>query len=147
MDFKSDDDEPMDQEELHEEDHSHFDNQRLKLIAEISESIGKLYTNLNALNRNIESVNLVGSQFENVYSLWSKFEQVISVPSTSANESATNPMPQTEGSNAAALASSGLATASGSGTVVDASVELPDPHLPPGVAPGGGLTSWGVNRS
>lgn len=35
-------------------------------------SIGKLYTNLNALNRNIESVNLVGSQFENVYSLWSK---------------------------------------------------------------------------
>lgn len=37
MDFKSDDDEPMDQEELHEEDHSHFDNQRLKLIAEISE--------------------------------------------------------------------------------------------------------------
>ena len=38
MDFKSDDDELMDQnEEFQEEDHSHFDNQRLKLIAEISE--------------------------------------------------------------------------------------------------------------
>ena len=38
MDFKSDDDELMDQnQEFQQEDHSHFDNQRLKLIAEISE--------------------------------------------------------------------------------------------------------------
>ncbi|WAQ92061.1 hypothetical protein PtA15_15A457 [Puccinia triticina] len=151
MDFEMDEDELAagegDQGD-YDEDHSHFDSQRLKWIAEISESIGKLYTNLNALNRNIESVNSVGRQFENVYNLWSKFEEVISVPSASANSTsdATSPVQnvQTESTSGGTLL---LTTSSNSGTVMESSVELRDPHLPPGVAPGGGMTSWGVERS
>ncbi|PLW14679.1 hypothetical protein PCANC_09587 [Puccinia coronata f. sp. avenae] len=83
------------------DDHSQFNKQRLKLIAEIEEASGKLYTNVNALNRNIESVNLVGRQFENVHNLWSKFEQVMSAPSsTSAVEStSTSASPAPKGQN------------------------------------------------
>ncbi|OAV97713.1 hypothetical protein PTTG_25939 [Puccinia triticina 1-1 BBBD Race 1] len=111
MDFEMDEDElavGQGHQSHYAEDHSHFDSQRLKSIAEISESIGKLYTNLNALNRNIGSVNLVGRQFENVYHLWSKFEEVIRVPSASVTSTsdATSPAQnvQTESTTGGALA-------------------------------------------
>lgn len=131
--------------------HSSFDNERLKWIAEISESIGKLYTNLNALNRNIESVNLVGRQFENVYNLWSKFEQVISVPPTHDNPGLSNAASppqhvQTGEVTQKPLGASGLTTSSTSSNMIESSVHLRDPQLPPGVAPGGGMTTWGVHR-
>lgn len=110
---------------------------------------------MNALNRNIESVNLVGSQFENVYNLWSKFEQVMSVPSVPVDGSPSNPTsPQQpnqagpSGESNQPLALTGLlSTSVGSGTVVESSIELHDPNLPPGVAPGGGMTTWGLDQS
>ncbi|KAH9465170.1 hypothetical protein MJO28_006949 [Puccinia striiformis f. sp. tritici] len=79
------------------EDHTQFDNERLKWIAEIAESIGRYSTHLNALNRNIESLNLVGKQFENVNSLWSKFEQVISKPTAmQSGSTSTSPSQLTD---------------------------------------------------
>lgn len=77
-----------------------FERERDKLVAEISEvsvapqslsprhpslqtvlkslglgvvqSLGRLLTNVNALNRNIEAANLVGKQFDHPHTLWSK---------------------------------------------------------------------------
>ncbi|KAG0152321.1 hypothetical protein CROQUDRAFT_35195 [Cronartium quercuum f. sp. fusiforme G11] len=67
------------------EDHTYFEEQKLKWLAETFESGGRLFTNINALNRSIESANLVGTQFATVYDLWSKLSMPIinfSFPST-----------------------------------------------------------------
>ncbi|KAI8459735.1 hypothetical protein BY996DRAFT_6409929 [Phakopsora pachyrhizi] len=68
----------VEDEEEEMEDHSNFEAQRSKLIDKISDA--RVYNNLNALNRSVESVNLIGRQFHHVNDLWSKFEQVFTVP-------------------------------------------------------------------
>ena len=44
--------------------------EREKLIGGISENLGKLISSVNALNRNIETNVLVGSEFDGVSRLW-----------------------------------------------------------------------------
>ncbi|KAH9818260.1 hypothetical protein DFH28DRAFT_888502 [Melampsora americana] len=61
-----------DEDDQTPEDHSQFEEEKVKWLAEIFESGGKFFTNINALNRSIESANLVGNQFETVHNLWSK---------------------------------------------------------------------------
>ncbi|MBW0501447.1 hypothetical protein O181_041162 [Austropuccinia psidii MF-1] len=118
-----------------EDEHRNFDNQRLKWIAEISESIGRLYTNLNSLNRNIESVNVVGKQFENVYDLWSKFEQVIG-----AQPAAGHPSSNEHSQHAfAAQSQPTLHSSTSSAAALEASIEFP--HAQP--SPGGETTKRG----
>lgn len=49
---------------------STFLRERERLVAEIAEGLGRLGSNLNALNRNIEAVGQVGEQFAPVADLW-----------------------------------------------------------------------------
>lgn len=43
---------------------------------EIAQSMDNFLTQLNRLNRNLESVIAVGTEFSNVEALWSRFESV-----------------------------------------------------------------------
>ena len=56
---------------------SYFHSQRALLVNEIAASLDTLLTQLNRLNRGLESVIAVGNEFSSVEALWSQFEGVM----------------------------------------------------------------------
>jgi len=56
---------------------SDFHQQRAFLVSEIAQSLDTLLTQLNRLNRGLESVIAVGNEFSSVEALWSQFEGVM----------------------------------------------------------------------
>jgi DASH complex subunit DAD1 len=56
---------------------SYFHQQRALLVSEIAQSLDTLLTQLNRLNRGLESVIAVGNEFSSVEALWSQFEGVM----------------------------------------------------------------------
>jgi len=56
---------------------SYFHTQRTLLVHEIAASMDNLLTQLNRLNRGLESVIAVGNEFSSVEALWSQFEGVM----------------------------------------------------------------------
>lgn len=56
---------------------SYFHQQRALLVSEITQSLDTLLTQLNRLNRGLESVIAVGNEFSSVEALWSQFEGVM----------------------------------------------------------------------
>lgn len=56
---------------------SYFHAQRALLVNEIATSLDTLLTQLNRLNRGLESVIAVGNEFSSVEALWSQFEGVM----------------------------------------------------------------------
>ncbi|EMR11164.1 hypothetical protein PNEG_00759 [Pneumocystis murina B123] len=55
-----------------------FEKQRDVLIGQVAQSMEQIITNLNILNRNIESFITVGKEFESVSTLWKMFHDVLS---------------------------------------------------------------------
>lgn len=60
-----------------EQTNSYFHTQRALLVNEIATSLDTLLTQLNRLNRGLESVIAVGNEFSSVEALWSQFEGVM----------------------------------------------------------------------
>ncbi|KAI8640910.1 hypothetical protein BD408DRAFT_419009 [Parasitella parasitica] len=58
-----------------------YEEDKAKLLEKVKFSLDQLQTNLNSINRNLESANAVGSQFQASSYLWSSFHKVIA-PST-----------------------------------------------------------------
>ncbi|KAL8318981.1 hypothetical protein RB597_005977 [Gaeumannomyces tritici] len=56
---------------------SAFELQREALIGEIAMSFEHVLANINKLNRSLEAVITVGSEFSSVEALWSQFENVM----------------------------------------------------------------------
>jgi len=56
---------------------SYFQTQRALLLSEIAQSMDSVLTNLNRLNRSLESIIAIGNEFGNVEALWSTFEGVM----------------------------------------------------------------------
>jgi DASH complex subunit DAD1 len=56
---------------------SYFHTQRALLVNEVATSFDTLLTQLNRLNRGLESVIAVGNEFSSVEALWSQFEGVM----------------------------------------------------------------------
>ncbi|KAG4305091.1 hypothetical protein PORY_001261 [Pneumocystis oryctolagi] len=55
-----------------------FEKQREALIGQVAHSMEQIITNLNILNRNMESFISVGKEFESVSTLWKMFHDVLS---------------------------------------------------------------------
>lgn len=55
-----------------------FEKQRDVLIGQVAQSMEQIITNLNILNRNMESFITVGKEFESVSTLWKMFHDVLS---------------------------------------------------------------------
>ncbi|QSL65114.1 hypothetical protein MERGE_002419 [Pneumocystis wakefieldiae] len=55
-----------------------FEKQRDALIGQVAHSLEQIITNLNILNRNMESFITVGKEFESVSTLWKMFHDVLS---------------------------------------------------------------------
>ncbi|KAG5519413.1 hypothetical protein PMAC_002040 [Pneumocystis sp. 'macacae'] len=57
-----------------------FEKQREALISQVAQSMEQIITNLNILNRNMESfiAVAVGKEFESVSTLWKMFHDVLS---------------------------------------------------------------------
>lgn len=62
-----------------ESSNSYFHSQRAILVNEIAASLDTLLTQLNRLNRGLESVIAVGNEFSSVEALWSQFEGVMGI--------------------------------------------------------------------
>ncbi|KTW28831.1 hypothetical protein T552_01460 [Pneumocystis carinii B80] len=58
--------------------HLLFEKQRDALIGQVAQSMEQIITNLNILNRNMESFIAVGKEFESVSTLWKMFHDVLS---------------------------------------------------------------------
>ncbi|TGZ85159.1 hypothetical protein EX30DRAFT_337557 [Ascodesmis nigricans] len=56
---------------------SYFEQQRELLLTQIAATMEQVLTNMNTLNRNLESAIDVGKEFESVEELWSRFEGVM----------------------------------------------------------------------
>ncbi|KAH6614030.1 DASH complex subunit Dad1-domain-containing protein [Boeremia exigua] len=56
---------------------SYFEQQREMLVGEIAQSLELVLQNINKLNRSLEEVTQVGTEFAPVESLWSHFENVM----------------------------------------------------------------------
>ncbi|KAL2256621.1 hypothetical protein VTK26DRAFT_1394 [Humicola hyalothermophila] len=56
---------------------TYFEQQREELIGEIAMSFEHVLANINKLNRSLEAVIAVGSEFSSVEALWSQFENVM----------------------------------------------------------------------
>ncbi|KAF2651476.1 DASH complex, subunit Dad1, partial [Lophiostoma macrostomum CBS 122681] len=56
---------------------SHFETQRELLVGEIAQSLEHVLQNINRLNRSLEEVIAVGTEFSPVEALWSQFENVM----------------------------------------------------------------------
>ncbi|CBX93765.1 hypothetical protein IAQ61_003652 [Plenodomus lingam] len=56
---------------------SYYEQQRELLVTEIAQSLEIVLQNINKLNRSLEEVTQVGSEFAPVESLWSLFENVM----------------------------------------------------------------------
>lgn len=125
-----------DEDDKTPEDHSQFEEEKLKWLAEIFESGGRFFTNINALNRSIESANLVGTQFETVHDLWSKYEQAVSKSAAPSGDLPSGQPPF----DSSDLAPTGLSGSTH--TKAASSDDQSSDELPPGVAPGGGQTKW-----
>ncbi|KAK9472331.1 DASH complex subunit Dad1-domain-containing protein [Dipodascopsis tothii] len=61
-------------------DRTYFVRQRDALVSEISLSLEQVLTNLNTLNRSLETMITVGKEFESVSSLWSSFYDTLNKP-------------------------------------------------------------------
>ncbi|CCX33114.1 DASH complex subunit Dad1-domain-containing protein [Pyronema domesticum] len=57
-------------------DKTYFEQQRLHLLGEINLAMEAVLSNMNTLNRNVESITAVGREFEAVERLWTQFESV-----------------------------------------------------------------------
>ena len=68
---------------------SYFHTQRALLVHEIAASMDNLLTQLNRLNRGLESVIAVGNEFSSVEALWSQFEGVMGVQGEEKEKSST----------------------------------------------------------
>ncbi|KAM0751624.1 hypothetical protein T439DRAFT_324813 [Meredithblackwellia eburnea MCA 4105] len=95
---------------------SDFKRDRDHLIAEIAENFAKCITSVNQLNRNIESVTIVGAGFEPVNNLWKQFENVMGEakagPKEQDNQIHFEP-PLPEGTDETAVLPAGIAPGGG----------------------------------
>jgi len=56
---------------------TYFQSQRILLVSEIAQSLDSVLTNLNRLNRSLESIIAVGNDFSSIEALWSTFEDAM----------------------------------------------------------------------
>lgn len=54
-----------------------FEMRRAALVGEIGDSLESVLTQVNALNRSLESIIEIGNEFASVEALWSQFETVM----------------------------------------------------------------------
>jgi hypothetical protein len=69
------------------EPRSTFKEDRENLLQKALSGLDQLNSNLNSFNRNLETINAIGSQFEASSHLWSSFHKAI----TSAGNTKTKP--------------------------------------------------------
>lgn len=67
-----------------------FELRRAALVNEIGESLEQVLTQLNALNRSLEGIIEIGSEFSSVEALWSQFETVMGRAEENANGASNN---------------------------------------------------------
>ncbi|KAF9694317.1 hypothetical protein EKO04_007579 [Ascochyta lentis] len=67
---------------------TYFEQQRELLVGEIAQSLELVLQNINKLNRSLEEVTQVGTEFAPVESLWSHFENVMAKDPNENQESA-----------------------------------------------------------
>ncbi|UPX18743.1 Dolichyl-diphosphooligosaccharide-protein glycosyltransferase subunit dad1 [Ascochyta rabiei] len=67
---------------------TYFEQQRELLVGEIAQSLELVLQNINKLNRSLEEVTQVGTEFAPVESLWSHFENVMAKDPNEHEESA-----------------------------------------------------------
>ncbi|KAL5339952.1 DASH complex subunit Dad1-domain-containing protein [Aspergillus crustosus] len=63
-----------------------FEQQREELVREIAMGMEQVLQNMNRLNRNLESIIVVGNEFGSVEALWSQFENFMGRPQEEAEE-------------------------------------------------------------
>ncbi|KAF2754593.1 hypothetical protein EJ05DRAFT_479564 [Pseudovirgaria hyperparasitica] len=56
---------------------TYFEQQRDELVGEVAQSLEHVLANMNKLNRNLEQLIAVGTEFSSVEALWSQFENVM----------------------------------------------------------------------
>ncbi|KAI8942479.1 hypothetical protein NX059_000546 [Plenodomus lindquistii] len=76
---------------------SYYEQQRELLVTEIAQSLEVVLQNINKLNRSLEEVTQVGSEFAPVESLWSHFENVMAKDPNEQQESAQEGATEHEG--------------------------------------------------
>jgi len=67
---------PSDQS-MQQSGQTYFQSQRILLVSEIAQSLDSVLTNLNRLNRSLESIIAVGNDFSSIEALWSTFEDAM----------------------------------------------------------------------
>ncbi|KAL1605557.1 Dolichyl-diphosphooligosaccharide-protein glycosyltransferase subunit dad1 [Nothophoma quercina] len=67
---------------------TYFEQQREMLVGEIAQSLELVLQNINKLNRSLEEVTQVGTEFAPVESLWSHFENVMAKNPNESEEGA-----------------------------------------------------------
>ncbi|KAF2855619.1 hypothetical protein T440DRAFT_464019 [Plenodomus tracheiphilus IPT5] len=76
---------------------SYYEQQRELLVSEIAQSLEVVLQNINKLNRSLEEVTQVGSEFAPVESLWSHFENVMAKDPNEQQEGAQEGATEHEG--------------------------------------------------
>ncbi|KAF3035223.1 hypothetical protein E8E12_004335 [Didymella heteroderae] len=76
---------------------TYFEQQREMLVGEIAQSLELVLQNINKLNRSLEEVTQVGTEFAPVESLWSHFENVMAKNPNENEEGAQEGQTEHEG--------------------------------------------------
>ncbi|KAI8067914.1 hypothetical protein BC940DRAFT_299852 [Gongronella butleri] len=69
---------------------SQFEIDHAKLLEKVSQGLDQLSTNINHLNRNLETINTIGSEFEAPAYLWEEFHQAVMTPENPINATLTS---------------------------------------------------------
>lgn len=62
-----------------------FEEDRAIMVEKVKSALDQLQANLNGLNRNLETMNAIGSQFEGPSHLWDSFHKTIAATSSPSN--------------------------------------------------------------
>ncbi|ORX54386.1 hypothetical protein DM01DRAFT_1335532 [Hesseltinella vesiculosa] len=69
---------------------SQFEVDHAKLLEKVTQGLDQLVTNLNHLNRNLETINTIGNEFEAPAYLWSQFHTAVMTPDNPINATLTS---------------------------------------------------------
>jgi len=70
---------------------TYFEQQRAALVNEVATNLEDVLQNMNKLNRSLEGIIAVGTEFSQVEGLWSQFENVMAKPEDVQKEDASAP--------------------------------------------------------
>lgn len=62
-----------------------FEEDKAIMVEKVKSALDQLQANLNGLNRNLETMNAIGSQFEAPSHLWDSFHKTIAATSSPSN--------------------------------------------------------------